>query len=214
MRHNFSHLNQAVGTHLTPPGSAPKFGHHQFIPRYLLLFALPAMTNATAPAAPGAPFAPRMLVPISVGCTSVNLYPCVDSSMQPHNQAQAYHINMTALSSQYIDLRLQLDALGHQLYLQATVDGVVNDWLRFFQDQWYNFSHLTILSFHSVNGDVNKDTTMAVDLNILLSVQDGNVANCCWQNIKFVWVQLTIIRLAHQHPKSSWANNTLDRIFY
>jgi hypothetical protein len=99
---------------------------------------------------------------------------------------------MTALSLQNIDLRLQLDALGHQLNLQVTVNGVVNNWLRFFQDQWYDFSCLTILSFHSVNGDVSKDTTTATDSNILLPVQDGNVANCCRQNIKFVWVQLTI----------------------
>jgi hypothetical protein len=69
---------------------------------------------------------------------------------------------------------------------------VVNDWLRFFQDHWYDFSRLTILSFHSVNGDVNDDTMMAADTNILLPVQDGNIANCRRQNIKFVRVQLSI----------------------
>jgi hypothetical protein len=72
------------------------------------------------------------------------------------------------------------------------VDGVVNDGLCFFQDQWYDFNCLTILSFHSNNGDVNEVTTTATNINILLPVQDGNVANCCRQNIKFVWVQLTI----------------------
>jgi hypothetical protein len=96
--------------------------------------------------------------------------------MQPHKRAHAYHITLTALSSQNLDLRLQLDTLGHQLNLQATVDGVVNNWLRCFQDHWYDFSRLTILSFHSVNGDVNNDTTTAADTNILLPVQDGNIA--------------------------------------
>jgi hypothetical protein len=150
------------------------------------------MTDAPAPAAPGAPFAPFALVPVSIGRTTVHVYPCMDSSMQPHERAHAYHITLTALSSQNIDLRLQLDALGHQLNLQATVDRVVNDWLRFFHDHWHDFSCLTILSFHSINGDVNEDTMTAQDSNILLPVQDGNVANCCWQKIKFVQVQLSI----------------------
>ncbi len=53
--------------------------------------------------------------------------------MQPHERAHAYHIILTALMSQNLDMRLQLDALGHQLNLQETVDGVVNNWLRFFR---------------------------------------------------------------------------------
>jgi hypothetical protein len=150
------------------------------------------MTDAPQPAAPGAPFAPCVLVPISVGRSTIYVYPCVDKSMQPHKRAHAYHITLTALSSQNLDLRLQLDALGHQLNLQATVDGVVNDRLQLFQDHWCDFSRLTILSFHSVNGDVNKGTTTAADTNILLPVQDGNIANCCRQNIKFMRVQLSI----------------------
>lgn len=90
------------------------------------------MTDAQPPVAPGAPFAPHALVPISVGCSTVYVYPCVDNSMQPHERAHAYHITLTALTSQNLDMLLQLDALGHQLNLQATVGGVVNDWLRFF----------------------------------------------------------------------------------
>jgi hypothetical protein len=95
------------------------------------------------------------------------------------------------------------------------VDGVVNDWLRFFQDQWYDFSRLTILSFHSINGDVNKDTTMAANSNILLLVQD---CECCQLLMAEHQVHLGAAHnqlcLSHQCPKSSWANNTLDRILY
>ncbi len=54
--------------------------------------------------------------------------------MQPYERAHVYHITLTVLSLQNIDLRLQLDALGHQLNLQAMVDGVVNNWLHFFHD--------------------------------------------------------------------------------
>ena len=73
------------------------------------------------------------------------LYPVVDQSMLPHERAHAFHYNKTALAAQNIDLRLQLDALGTQLNLIATVDGTINDWIRLFYDSWFDFSRLTIL---------------------------------------------------------------------
>jgi hypothetical protein len=94
------------------------------------------MSKAAVIAQAGAPFAPRALVPISVGRSTVYVYPGINSTMLPNERAHAYHINLTALTSQNLDLHLQLDALGHQLNLQVTVDGVVNDWLRFFYDHW------------------------------------------------------------------------------
>ncbi len=106
--------------------------------------------------------------------------------MQPHEHVHAYHINLTALKSQNIEPRLQLEALGRQLNLQATVDGVISDWSCFFHNHWYDFSCLQILSFHSANGDGNENTTMAVDSNILLPVQNGNIADCRRPSIKFV----------------------------
>ena len=94
------------------------------------------MTDAH-PRAPdsGGPFIPRALVPMSIGRSTVSLYPIIDPSMATHERAHTYHINKTALSSQNIDLRVQLDALGHQLNLSATVEGVINDWLRYFYDR-------------------------------------------------------------------------------
>jgi hypothetical protein len=80
------------------------------------------MTDAPQPAAPGAPFFLLALVPISVSRLTVYVYPCMDNSMQPHERAHAYHITLTTLSSQNLDLRLQLDALGYELNLQATVN--------------------------------------------------------------------------------------------
>jgi hypothetical protein len=76
------------------------------------------MSEAAVVAQAGAPFAPRALVPISVGWLTVYVYPCIDSTMLPHERAHAYHINLTALTSQNLDLRLQLNALGHQLNLR------------------------------------------------------------------------------------------------
>jgi len=101
------------------------------------------MTDSTPrPASLSGPFAPRALVPINIGRGTVNLYPVIDQTMATHERAHAFHINKTALSSQNIDLRVQLDALGHQLNLSATVDGVINDWLRYFYDRWCDFTLL------------------------------------------------------------------------
>jgi hypothetical protein len=66
------------------------------------------------------------------------------------------------------------------------VDGVISNWSCFFHNCWYNFSHLQILSFHSANGNGNENMTTATDSNILLLVQNGNIADCRWPSIKFV----------------------------
>ncbi len=100
------------------------------------------------------PFAPRAFVLVNVGRTAINLYPVIDNSMPPHERAHAFHINVTALSSQSIDLRAELpNALGHQLNLSATVDGVIQDWLCYFYNRWSDFSRLSILSFHNRHHD-------------------------------------------------------------
>jgi hypothetical protein len=112
--------------------------------------------------------------------------------MLPHKHAHAFHINKTALATQNNDIRLQLDALGTQLNLSATVDGTINDWFRFFYDSWFDFSKLTILSFHNIKGDIVQDTMDAADPAILLPIQNGVLADCRKKEIKFVHVQLML----------------------
>ena len=88
------------------------------------------MTNTTLRAADSVgPFVLSALVPVTVGRTTINLYPVINGNMATHEQAHAFHINKTALLLQYIDLCVQLNALGHQLNLSTTVKGVINDWL-------------------------------------------------------------------------------------
>ena len=150
------------------------------------------MTDATPRAtSSGGPLAPRALVPINVGRATVNLYPIIDQSMATHERAQTFHINKTALLSQNIDLRVQLDALGHQLNLSATVEGIITHWLRYFYDRWCDFTQLQILSFHNTKGDEVNDTTDATDSSILLPVIDGAYVTCR-KNVKFVRVQLSV----------------------
>ena len=120
------------------------------------------------------------------------LYPVVDQSMLPHERAHAFHYNKTALAAQNIDLWLQLDALGTQLNLIATVDGTINDWFQFFYDSWFDFSKLTILSFHNAKGDIMTNTTDVAEPLVLLPIVNCAVAGCRKKDIKFVRVQLML----------------------
>ncbi len=82
------------------------------------------MPDTKLPALHGTPFAPRALVPVTVGRTSVNLYAIINLGMHVEERAHAFQINKTALASMPVDLQVQLDALGQQLNLAAMVDGV------------------------------------------------------------------------------------------
>jgi hypothetical protein len=150
------------------------------------------MTDSQPSASLGTPFAPWALLPVNVGQATINLYTVIDPTMLPHECAHAFHINKMALSSQSIDLRVQLDAFGHQLNLSATVDGVINDWLHHFYDRWF-ICHLSILSFHGTKGkgDQVNDTTNVGNPSILLPVVDGAIGNCL-KNVKFIRVQLSV----------------------
>ena len=97
------------------------------------------MSDAANAPVTGSQFTPMSLVAIRVSSYTVNLYPVVEENMEVHEPAYAFHVNKAALASQTIPTRLQLDALGNQLNLAATMDGVIQDWTRHFQDCWYNF---------------------------------------------------------------------------
>jgi hypothetical protein len=112
--------------------------------------------------------------------------------MPPHKCAHAFHINKTALAAQNIDIPLQLDALGTQLNLSATVDGTINDWFHFFYDSWFDCLKLTILSFHNLKRDIVQDTMDPANPAILLPVQDSILSDCQKKEVKFVRIQLTL----------------------
>ena len=143
------------------------------------------MSNAAIAPVTGGKFTPRPLVAVHVSSYTVNLYPFVEDTMEVHERAHAFHINKAALASQSIPTGLQLDALGNKLNLAATMDGVIQDWTRFFQDNWYNSRHLKVLSFHDTKGDMMTKTTDPANPAVLLPVQDGNVTDCRKQGVKF-----------------------------
>jgi hypothetical protein len=115
-------------------------------------------------------FTPRTLVAVRVSSYTVNLYPVVDDTMEVHECAHVYHVNKAALAAQTITIRLQLDALGNHLSLDVTMDGVLQEWTRYFHDHWSNFLHLKVLSFHDTKGDMMSNTTKMTDPARLLPV--------------------------------------------
>jgi hypothetical protein len=156
---------------------------------YLVLSLLMTGTNAHAVAS--TLFALRELVPVSGGRTTVNLYPIIVHTMMVHKRAHAFQINKTAFTLQALDLRILLNALGAQLNLSASVKGMIEEWLWFFQDSWFDFQRLQILSLHNdAGGQVNNTTTAAKPV-ILLPVIYGALNMCC-KAIKFVRVQLNL----------------------
>ena len=85
------------------------------------------MTNTTIAPVAGSQFTPRSLVAVRIGSYTVNLYLVMDETMEVHERAHAFHGNKAALTLQTIPTRLQLDALGNQLNLAVTMEGVVHD---------------------------------------------------------------------------------------
>jgi hypothetical protein len=150
------------------------------------------MSAAAIAPGSGAQFTPKSLVAVRVNNYTVNLYPVVEETMEVHKRAHAFHANKAALALQSIPTRIQLDALGNQLNLAVTMDGVIQDWTRHFQDCWYDFRHLKVLRFHDTKGDMMTNTTNSADPTRLLPIQDGKVADCRKQGIKFVCVQLRL----------------------
>ncbi len=147
------------------------------------------MSDSHSPARASAPFTPRAFVPVTVGRTALSCHRSRHATSR--TSVCIPHQRYSSIFPESIDLRAQLDALGHQLNLSAMVDGVIQDWLRHFQDRWSDFSRLSILSFHNTRGKQAFDTTDAANTAILLPVVGGAITDCR-KNVKFVHMQLSI----------------------
>jgi hypothetical protein len=112
--------------------------------------------------------------------------------MQIWERAHAYQIDKTALTNLPTDLKLIIDAFGAQLNASSTTEGIISDFKQYFYDRWMNFDNLTILSFHDSAGNVTDDTTTPANLQVLLPVQNGIIANCCSPDVRFACVQCVL----------------------
>ena len=103
-------------------------------------------------------------------------------------RAHAFQIAHSAIKLLPVNMCVLLDALGTQLNCSAIVDSLMFDWRSRFNDHWGDFAHLAIQSFYNSAGAKINNTTTAVDPNILLPIQNGAVANCRKEDVRFVRV--------------------------
>jgi hypothetical protein len=134
-------------------------------------------------------FTPQDLVEIGVGSVTAKVYPKILPTMVVFKRAHTFQVNMPALTNLQADLRLVFNAFGSQLYATSTVNGIYSDWKCHFNEHWHNFNNLTILSFHNLAGNQINDNTLPGNPQVLLPIQDGNLANYCSQDICFVHVK-------------------------
>jgi hypothetical protein len=114
-------------------------------------------------------FAPQKPEIVSIGKTSVSLYPKVDASMADPEKAMAFQQNKTALASADLDQKARILATD----LMLTAESSLADWERKLRCNWANFANLSILSWHGANGNILTNTATAADASILLPVQKG-----------------------------------------
>ncbi len=138
-------------------------------------------------------FGPPDRVAVSGGPRNGKVYPRIGPSMvYVYKRAHAFQIAKAAMENLPTDLRLIMDAFGTHLNVSATVEGILSDWRRFFQERWLDFAHLTILSFHNSKDDQIDTTTTATDNQVLLPVVNGRVADCRKEDVRYVRVQCVV----------------------
>jgi hypothetical protein len=129
---------------------------------------------------------------VSIGKTSVSLYPKVDASMTDPEKAMAFQQNKTALASADLDQKARILALADRLDLMLTAESSLADWERKLGCNWANSANLSIISWNGANGNILNNTATAANASILLPVQNGAAAACRSFGVKFVRVQLTL----------------------
>ena len=112
--------------------------------------------------------------------------------MSDPEKALAYQQNHTALATADLDQRVRILALTECLDLMLTAEASLSDWERRLARNWYNFAHLTIISWHDGRGRVINNTTVADNPAVLLPIQNGNIADCHAEGVTFVRVSLAL----------------------
>jgi hypothetical protein len=137
-------------------------------------------------------FVPQVLIPVSVGLYQANLYPKLNPGAPVHEHAHAFQICKSALAPLNINIHVIFDAFSSQLNCMATIDGLVYDFTQVYEEGWHDPANLQILSFHNSTGTRINNTTIAGNPTILLPVITGNLAACRQQDVRLVYVQVSL----------------------
>jgi hypothetical protein len=107
-------------------------------------------------------------------------------------RAHAFQVVKNTLEPLSIDTCIILNTIGTQLNCSVIVDELIYNWRSTFDKAWFNFRILAIILLHDSAGAKINNTTIAGNPAILFPVQDGAVALCCRQDVRFVQVMCTI----------------------
>ena len=91
------------------------------------------------------PFTLKKQEIVSIGRTSVSLYPKVEGGWSDAEKSMAFQQIKAALAQAYLDQRARILALADRLDLMTTAESILADWERRFNRHWADFAYLTIL---------------------------------------------------------------------
>jgi hypothetical protein len=137
-------------------------------------------------------FVLQELVTTQVGDLSASVYPKINSSMPIFERAHTFQVVKNTLEPLPIATQIILDMIGMQLNCSAIVDGLIYNWRITFDEARFDFRNLAIILFHDSAGAQINNTTIASNPAVLLPAQDGAVALCCKQDVRFIRVMCTI----------------------
>jgi hypothetical protein len=121
-------------------------------------------------------FVPCKLEIITIGRTSVSLYPQIDEKMTNPKKAMAYQHNKTALASADLDQRARILTLADRLNLMLTAESSLADWECKLSCNWANFKYLMILSWHDA-----KETAIALTTTVVVLLASSlSPSNSSW----------------------------------
>ena len=106
--------------------------------------------------------------------------------------ANVFHINKNAIKAIPTDARLKIDVMGTQLNQAPFIDGVKNEWIWHYKNNWLNMANLPIVIFHNITGAVVKNATTPADSKVLLPAIAGAVADCHPADLRLVGLQLKL----------------------
>jgi hypothetical protein len=156
-------------------------------------------------------FAPKELEEIAVGKFHVLVYPRVTPDMPHFELAHAYHVAKSALGLLSITPAQFLDTMGNRLNCSTTVDGFKFDWLNYLDENWTDWTNLTVLSFHNSSGRAMNNATVANTM-VLKPVANQNNLNRRPEDVAFVRVRLILD--FRPLMKADQDNRILESTFY
>ena len=110
-------------------------------------------------------FTPRKPEIMSIGKTSISLYPNpkADASMSDSEKAMTFQLNKMALTLADLNQKERILALADRLDLMLIAESSLAGWERKLRCNWANFANLSILSWHGANGNIINNTATAAD---------------------------------------------------